>query len=476
MNINYIFSKYKKTSFGNTLGHAKNYFLAAIATKAVGFISIPILTRLLTTEEYGILNIFNAYSGFIVVIFTLNLHISISRYYYEEKNDFNSFVGVSLVLVAVSCIVCFSLFILFRDYFASLMHLPVKLMILFLPITINNVFRSIYDQIKGSRLETKELSLLSTTIVYVSFGLTIFFIYRLSSDKYLAAIYSNIIIGSMTSLFVCWRIKDYIRFSFSKQHIKYILSYSIPYIAYSLSGIILTSIDRIMINSSFGPSQAGLYAFAANIGMLFNFFTSSLNSAWIPRYFDYMNKGLYLEHDKDMEKLIRISLFFAFCLIVFGREIGVLFSGSSFHSSLHIIPLIVIGYVFEFMATIYQRNIGFGKKTIFLALSVLAAGIINIILNALFLKKFGYDFGAVTTVVSYSVLLLITWFISKNILKTHTFRLLIVFKYLLVFCFFNFLLLLIQYFFKNIFFLFVFKCSVALFFLFFLLRKDSFID
>ena len=241
----------------------------------------------------------------------------------------------------------------------------------------------------------------------------------------------------MTSLFVCWRIKDYIRFSFSKQHIKYILSYSIPYIAYSLSGIILTSIDRIMINSSFGPSQAGLYAFAA---------------------------------------LIRISLFFAFCLIVFGREIGVLFSGSSFHSSLHIIPLIVIGYVFEFMATIYQRNIGFGKKTIFLALSVLAAGIINIILNALFLKKFGYDFGAVTTVVSYSVLLLITWFISKNILKTHTFRLLIVFKYLLVFCFFNFLLLLIQYFFKNIFFLFVFKCSIALFFLFFLLRKDSFID
>ncbi len=475
MNINSVFSKYKKTPFGNTLGHAKNYFLAAIATKAVGFISIPILTRLLTTEEYGILSVFNAYSGFIVVIFTLNLHISISRYYYEEKNDFNSFVGISLVLVILSSAFCFSLFILFRNYFANLMNLPVRLMILFLPITINNVFRSIYDQIKGARLETKELSLLSTVIVYVSFGLTLFFIYRLSSDKYLGVIYSNIIIGCISTLFVCWRIKDYIQFSFSKQHIKYILSYSIPYIAYSLSGVILTSIDRIMINSRFGYSQAGLYAFAVNIGMLFNFFTVSLNSAWIPRYFDYMNKGRYLEHDKDMEKLIRISLFFAFCLIAFAREIGVIFSGSGFHSSLHIIPLIVIGYVFEFMTTIYQRNIGFEKRTIFLALSILSAGIINIVLNTLFLEQFGYDFAAVTTVVSYFFLLFITWFISKNILKTHTFKLLIVFKYLTIFCFFIFLLLVIQYFFKDIVFLFFLKCSIALFFLFLLIKKKLFI-
>lgn len=463
--------KYLKSPFWGTINHAKDYFFAALATKALGFISIPVLTRLLSTEDYGILNVFNAYSSVIVVLFTLNLHVSISRYYYEDKQDFHFFVGLSCGLAFLSCIITFIPFLLFRHFFANLMHLPVNMIFLFLPLTVNNVFRSIYDQIKGSKLETKELGVLSVVIAYVSFGFTVFLIYRFDTAKYLCPIYSNIIIGCMTTIFIFFRIRKYIRFSIKTEHIKYILHYSIPYIPYSLSGIILTAADRIMINSGFGASTAGLYAFAVNIGMLLNFFTNALNSAWLPKYFKYMNKQLYSQHDRDVERLMRIVLVFAFLLVAFSQELGMLFSGEAFHSSFHIIPLIVIGYVFDFMTSIYQHNIGFAKKTFFLALSVLSAGILNIGLNALFLKRFGYNFGAISTVISYVFLLFLTWFIAKFVIRLHTFKLSILFRYLLSFGVFVCFLGGVKYLFDNMIMLFFIKCCLTLVLCFFFFKR-----
>ncbi len=43
--------------------HARNYLSASIATKAIGFISLPVITRLLSPDEYGVLNVFISYIG-----------------------------------------------------------------------------------------------------------------------------------------------------------------------------------------------------------------------------------------------------------------------------------------------------------------------------------------------------------------------------------------------------------------------------
>lgn len=78
--------------------HSGNYLFAVIANKALSFISIPVLTYLLTVEDYGIYNVFLSTLQVVAVILTLNTEVAISRYFYDAKNDidFKRFVGTSL--------------------------------------------------------------------------------------------------------------------------------------------------------------------------------------------------------------------------------------------------------------------------------------------------------------------------------------------------------------------------------------------
>ena len=74
------------SGFTETLKHSKNYLLSNIAVKAIGFISIPVMTRLLTPSDYGVLNVFTSWQTIFISIFTLNCYVALGRYYYEPDN------------------------------------------------------------------------------------------------------------------------------------------------------------------------------------------------------------------------------------------------------------------------------------------------------------------------------------------------------------------------------------------------------
>ena len=77
-------------------------------------------------------------------------------------------------------------------------------------------------------------------------------------------------------------------------------------IPYALGAVILAQFDRIMISSYSGSSAAGLYSFAYNIGMLQMLIVGALNTAWMPRYFDYLNKKDFSSHDSETIQIFKI--------------------------------------------------------------------------------------------------------------------------------------------------------------------------
>ncbi len=79
--------------------------------------------------------------------------------------------------------------------------------------------------------------------------------------------------------------------------------------------------------------------------------------------------------------------------------------------------MVVIGYVFYEMFTIYGIYPRYTKNTIFHSVIALTAGISNIILNAIYIPKYGYIAGAYTIVISYFIIFLVFWIVAKFILK-----------------------------------------------------------
>jgi O-antigen/teichoic acid export membrane protein len=379
-----------------------------------------VLTRLLIPSEYGIISVFNSYVSLLSVVLTLNVHASVSRYFYEEKDDFTIFLGTSTFLTLSIIIPASIVFYLLSNRLKGLFNLPSLVTVLMIPMVVVTVIDEFFNQVYQPLRESKRIAIVNMAKTYIGFGLSVIIIVLLKGELYLGPIFGSIIIGVFFSGYFIFKMKPYFKPAFKWTHIKYILHYSLPLIPYTLSGYILAQFDRIMINSYNGSGDAGLYSLAYNIGMLLSVVIGSMNAAWMPKYFEYMNRKQYREHDRDVDRLFRFSMIVAVFLILFGKEVGFLLAKSDYYAALHVIPIVVIGYVFFGIFTIYSRNIGYAKKTIYSSIILLTSGFTNVFLNALFIPKYGYIAAAYTTLVSYFLMAILAWIVSKLVLKMHS--------------------------------------------------------
>ncbi len=395
-----------------------NYFTADMATKAIAFFSIPVYTTLMKPEDYGVYNAFFSLANLFTVLVSLNIFSSVGRYFYEEKDDFNIFFGTSLILTAIVFFVNGSIIFTFRNQMADYLGLPVNLLIFFIPMSIYQIFQVFFRNVNVALKNSFKVSKVSLFFAIFSFLAAVLFLYILEGEKYKAPIYGYIIFAFLVVIYIIYDLKKYIKFSWPKQeHIKYILSYSVPLIPYFLGDIILAQFDRIMILNINGASDSGLYSLAYNIGAILNAVTAALFSAWLPDYYKHMNNKTYVDRDKDIARIFKIIIFLAIGLTFFSLEIGTIFANERYHEGLSLVPIIVLGYVIFALFQFYGIHTSYKKKTYWYSLMFLLSGVINIVLNKIFIPQYGYVAGAYTTVVSYFILMLLSVIIAKWGLK-----------------------------------------------------------
>ncbi|MBI4234999.1 oligosaccharide flippase family protein [Candidatus Peregrinibacteria bacterium] len=334
---------FKKSEFYEFLRHSKNYFLSNMATGALAFLSLPVLTRMLSTSDYGILAVFTGYQGVFVALLTLNCYVALGRYYYEKKEDFKEFFGTILIFILFMLFVAFLLFVIFRQEAAVLLGLPVNTIFYIVPAVLIYVSGSWFEQIYVPQKQSRKIAVRNVVKAYAIFVLSVVLILILNENKYLGQIYAMMIVGGLFFAYYAFDLKAYLKLSFQMKHMKYFLHYGVPLIFYSLSGVILAQFDKIMVNKYLGSSMAGLYAFAAIVGSILTVFSSAMFQAWNPDYFKYMDEKNYQQLNIDAYRIFKIVSFCALGLIFFGQEIGMLLSSSSFYEALPVIPIIVIG-------------------------------------------------------------------------------------------------------------------------------------
>jgi len=409
--------KIKNTDLFETLKHSKNYLSANVANKAIIFISIPIFTRLFSEADYGIVATFTAFVGIMTVVLSLNASSAINRYYYEKTGDFGEFVGTTLVFVGAIFMPITLVYLLFYKQIANMMHLPGLLPIWLLFAGLFAIIYSVYQQTLIPQKKSGQAATISMIKGYSVIVITIIFICLLKDNRYLGQVWATLLVGFVLSVYFLVKIKKYAKFSFNLKHIKYIIAYSAPLIPHRLSGIILAQFDRIMINSTIDSASAGLYSLGYNVGMLLLMVITSTQMALTPDFFRFLDNAEHDRLNKLVGKLFSIVTVTAMGLVFFAKEIVILLADRKFYPGLSVVPIVVIGYVFYAMFMIYGRYIGYAKKTVFTSMVTLTAGVANIVLNVIFIPRYGYIAAAYTTVVSYFIMFLLAWIVSKMILK-----------------------------------------------------------
>ncbi len=412
-----LMKKIKSTDIFETLKHSKNYFSANVATKAIAFISIPVFTRLLTEADYGIIEVFRSYLGLFAVIMSLNSYSAVGRYYYEKTDDFDKFLGSTLVFIALIFCVTVPLYLIFYRRISNVMQLPGLLPVYLLFACFFMILLRVYQQVLIPQKRSKESAAINVTKGYATLAAAILLTWILKENRYLGQVWATLLTGLGFSAYFLIKLFKNVKLSFVPGHIKYIAAYSFPLIPYALSGVILAQFDRIMINTTIDSASAGLYSLGYNVGMLLLIVVSSIQTAFMPDFFKFLDNKEYDRLNILSGKLFSIIVAVALGLVFFAREIVYLLADEKFYPGLKVVPVVVVGYVFYAMFMIYGSYIAYAKKTIFTSAVSLSAGMVNIILNLIFIPKYGFIAAAYTTVVSYFVMFILGWAISKTVLK-----------------------------------------------------------
>lgn len=386
----------------------KKGILSLIGTfliKAVNLISIPVFSRLMLADEYGNISIFMTYVSIFVILLGLDFHGAVSRGCLDFKDKKNQFLSVGVAFTAFYSLIIFCIINLFHSFFCHLLSIDWFQLNILLLYSYASFLLSYISAEYIFYFNYKMNTGLSIVVALCNFGLSVVLIETIFSDnrflgRMLGAAIPTIIIGVILLIFLIYRGK----MLFNKEYVLYFMKMGIPVIPHDLSHLILSNSDKVMISSMISSGANGIYSLVYNVGWMLAVLTEALNNVWIPWMFRKMESG-DLSLLKNVFNIYMAS--FAMITIILeaiSPEIVKLISPSGYWEGISIVIWIVFSSFLSFMYILYVNLEYYEKKTFLIPVGTVMAAAINIILNVCFLKKIGYEFAAISTVLSYFAL------------------------------------------------------------------------
>lgn len=395
--------------------HSANYMTSTLLIRGMQFLTIPIMTAILSPAEYGILGIYTSIVSIFITVICLNFDSATVRFYYEKPGEYEAFFKSVNLFVTFAGAVMIAIIYLFRFQLASYFGVDSNI-VMFATVTpyFNNCYTMYLSTLQAQKNSKKYMKV--TLIQRLScLALTILLLYALKEDKYYGKIYAEIAV-SLVAFFVLFK-RFYSGAKIKWEYVSYAAKIGIPLIPHVLSSFILSYFARIMINNISGNSEAGIFSFAEDIGMVMMIVSMSFNKSWTPIFYQKMNEKDYSGINTQTKQIIKTSIGIAIFLLFFAKEMVTIMSNERYYAALSVVPIIIIGKAFGPLYTIYSHFSDYYKKTLYISLGTLFVGGSNIILNSIFIPRFGVMAGAVNTMICSILLFVCHFIVSRLILK-----------------------------------------------------------
>lgn len=387
------------------------YTASNFIVKALGALTLPLFTRLLTDVEFGDYNNYLSWQSIILIIASLNLGSTLMTARFDYKN-FDRYIFSVLTLSTFTAGICTAVLNVFGDAFTGYFGMSRLTMNLMMAYIIFYVAIDLYQARERYKFEYKHTVgislLLSFSTVLVSLGLVLSMEDRLTG-RILGNVLPTILIGFVIYLYFIKKGKS-IEFSAWK----YALPICLPYIPHLLSMTVLGSTDKIMITQMCDSRSTALYSLAYSCGSIITLLLNSINTAYSPWLGNKLN-----EKDYDSIRKMAPTYILTFCTLSLGAillapEILYIMGGSSYMEAVYVMPPVAMGCVCQFLYTMFVNIEQYMKNTKWMAVASVSAALLNLVLNWIFIPIYGYVAAAYTTLASYLWLLIAHMIIVKT--------------------------------------------------------------
>lgn len=393
--------------------HFGHFFSASTITLLVGLVTFPLLTRLLTKEEYGILGLVTNTIAFAVALSKGGLSDGIIRFYreYEDTPErlsvFTSTVVTRGVLLSAFWVVL---------YLVSVPMLPLALgvedrfvtcfliMAIYLAVRPLNIIVLNYFRVLGM---TKAFGL--TNILTRVVGVVIAFTLLLNIVKDLYGYFLGIALAEIvaTVFLFRWLLTTY-RYSprqVSNSLAISLFKFGLPLLLTELAYLLLTFVDRFMIVAINGEEALGSYSVGYTLASYINELVMfSLAYAVVPIYTD-----LFVKEGRQATETFLAKALHYYLMLMIPLEVGyaavakdliTLFASAKYSDSAAFSPVVLAGLIFLGMNSILYAGLYLMKKSRQMLVVMLVAVVVNVVINALLLPNYGPMGAALATLVA----------------------------------------------------------------------------
>lgn len=424
------------------------FTVCGILQRCLSFITLPLFTRLLTTEQYGEFTVYQSWSGILSIFITLNLaYGSFSTAMIKYENDRNGYISAVEGIFLAFSLIFFAIYLPFRNLWNQLFELPTEYVCIMIAEILG--VNAIQLWSGKNRFEYKYVSVVIITLLMsILSPVTAFILVTTSTEKGFARILGyaiiSIAVGGIFFVYYIFKGKQLLK----KEYWKYALGFNVPLLAYYLSQSIFNQSDRIMISHMVGKDKAAIYGVAYSLAMLMTFVLNAINNAYLPWFYTKIKEG---NSDNKRISLIISGVLASLLLIViwFAPEIIWILAGEEYVEAVHVVPPVAISLLLLFYAQVFiDVEFYYEEKKKLVYASIIAA-VTNIVLNLLFINIMGYMAAAYTTLFSYIIFAIANYIAMRKTLKEkhlkdnlfnykgmiYLFGLFVLVSYLGVFCF-----------------------------------------
>lgn len=399
------------------------YTLTRLLQKAIGLLLLPVYTRYLTPDDYGIISVVGSLTGLFFLLAGFCLSNAVSRFdfdYRHEPEKLRRFWGSIIALVML---ISASLTALLLVLGPSLLS-PVSGSIPFWPFLALGLLTVLFQpvvEIYVTILQTVEKARRCAVFMVANFLLNL--LLNIALVVFLRWQAQGVLIGGLLTAVVFFALSFYalrgeIKLNLDRSFLKQSLKYCLPLVPHSLSSQITLVADRLLLNQMISTASAGIYSIGFLFGNGVSLLTTNANRAYFPVAMDALKQG-------TAEQLARLKetgmlLIITYCLAasamsLFGRELVTIFTTLPFHGAHLVIPIISFSFVLEGLYYLFVSILFYDSSTTKLVpVGTAAAAIGNITLNLCLIPRLGMYGAALAVLFSQMIQVLVIGLLGRR--------------------------------------------------------------
>lgn len=406
--------KVKRGSTGLAVKVGLWYVLSNFLVKAISFITTPLFARLMTPEQYGEFSNYASWQSTLLILTGAEMYSTLSRAYYDYTEDYDQYVSSVTVTGFFITGGMYILFLLNQSWIYSVVAIPPQFVhMLFFTLAFQSC-KAIWLARERTLYRYKTVAVVSMLNLVVPTLVALALVLWLPEEQRLSGrLYGTYIPMSAIGIGCAVQMLHKGR-AFRLDHAKYAFKLSLPLLVHFMTVSLLTSSNTVITKSIMGAEAAALVSITTSTIHILTILFQTLSGAVTTWLMDNLNQKNVGTVRKGIGIYSAGVVIVAIGTILLAPEIVWILGGKQYMAAVDLIPGMVLGIVFQSVASIFNIILTYDKNVVKTAVYTGIVAVISILAKILLLPVFGYNSLAWINALAFGALFVINYFLVKK--------------------------------------------------------------